>query len=62
MNTVEAMDGRISPRLEEPVNKGRRSAVPEMISNGDVKGDGRFKVAVSSFIATVDKQVDGCFV
>ncbi|KAL3994902.1 Tudor domain family protein [Acanthocheilonema viteae] len=39
------MDGRASPRLEEPVNKiDKRNAVPKMMQNGDVKGDGRFKI------------------
>uniref|UniRef100_A0A158Q7I0 Tudor domain-containing protein n=1 Tax=Elaeophora elaphi TaxID=1147741 RepID=A0A158Q7I0_9BILA len=39
------MDGRTSPRLEEPINKSeKRNAVPKMMQNGDVKGDGRFKI------------------
>uniref|UniRef100_A0A915Q867 Translocon-associated protein subunit gamma n=1 Tax=Setaria digitata TaxID=48799 RepID=A0A915Q867_9BILA len=39
------MDGRVSPRLEEPINKSeKRNAVPKMVQNGDVKGDGRFKI------------------
>ncbi|VDM11346.1 unnamed protein product, partial [Wuchereria bancrofti] len=34
------MDGRTSPRLEEPINRNdKRNAVPKMMQNGDVKGD-----------------------
>ncbi|VBB27454.1 unnamed protein product [Acanthocheilonema viteae] len=52
------MDGRASPRLEEPVNKiDKRNAVPKMMQNGDVKGDGRFKVTVTSFVTAVAKEV-----
>ncbi|EFO20116.1 hypothetical protein LOAG_08374 [Loa loa] len=39
------MDGRMSPRLEESINRSeKRNAVPKMMQNGDVKGDGRFKI------------------
>ncbi|VIO93847.1 Uncharacterized protein BM_BM3520 [Brugia malayi] len=39
------MDGRTSPRLEEPINRNdKRNAVPKMMQNGDVRGDGRFKI------------------
>ncbi|CAG9540569.1 unnamed protein product [Cercopithifilaria johnstoni] len=39
------MDGRKSPRLEEPINTSeKRNAVAKMMQNGDVKGDGRFKI------------------
>lgn len=48
------MDGRTSPRLEEPLNRNeKRNAVPKMLQNGDVKGDGRFKVSITSFLKTV---------
>ncbi|VDK67139.1 unnamed protein product [Litomosoides sigmodontis] len=39
------MDGRVSPRLVEPINKSeKRNAVPKMMENGDVRGDGNFKI------------------
>ncbi|MCP9262115.1 hypothetical protein DINM_005408 [Dirofilaria immitis] len=39
------MDGRASPRLVESINSSeKRKAVPKMMQNGDVKGDGRFKI------------------
>uniref|UniRef100_A0A8R1XMX2 Tudor domain-containing protein n=1 Tax=Onchocerca volvulus TaxID=6282 RepID=A0A8R1XMX2_ONCVO len=42
---VGIMDGRKSPRLEESLNSSeKRNAVPKMMQNGDVKGDGRFKI------------------
>lgn len=45
------MNGRVSPRLVEPINKSeKRNAVPKMMENGDVRGDGSFKVAVTSFV------------
>lgn len=45
------MDGRSSPRLEEQINRSdKRNAVPKMMQNGDVKGDGGFKVAETSLL------------